>query len=100
MRTRVFPFVALLTVCLWAVPALAATVTGVVTDSSGAPVEGARVVLKLTQNAKVDPNKLLQLIQDTPQAKFSPNGVLSFPIKEQGAEVIDAIERLLRGIAA
>ncbi|HET7704534.1 MAG TPA: transcription-repair coupling factor [Thermoanaerobaculia bacterium] len=62
--------------------------------------EGARVVLKLTQNAKVDPNKLLQLIQDTPQAKFSPNGVLSFPIKEQGAEVIDAIERLLAAIAA
>jgi outer membrane receptor protein involved in Fe transport len=31
---------------LWATPALAATVTGVITDSTGAPVEGARVVLR------------------------------------------------------
>jgi outer membrane receptor protein involved in Fe transport len=31
---------------LWAAPALAATVTGVITDSTGAPVEGARVVLR------------------------------------------------------
>ena len=47
MRTRVFPFVVLLTICLWAAPALAATVTGVVTDSTGAAIEGARVVLRV-----------------------------------------------------
>ena len=46
MRTRVFPFVALLTMCLWAAPPLAATVSGVVTDGTGAPVAGARVVLR------------------------------------------------------
>ena len=62
--------------------------------------EGARVVLKMSPNARIDPNELMQLITDTPQAKFSPNGVLSYPLKEQGAEVIDAIERLLAGIAA
>jgi outer membrane receptor protein involved in Fe transport len=33
--------------CLWVTPALAATVTGVVTDSTGAPIEGARVVLQV-----------------------------------------------------
>ena len=62
--------------------------------------EGARAVLKLTQHAKVDPNKLLELIAANPQAKFSPTGVLSFPLREHGPAVIDAIEELLRGIAA
>ncbi|HYH05756.1 MAG TPA: transcription-repair coupling factor [Thermoanaerobaculia bacterium] len=62
--------------------------------------EGARGVLKLTPHAKVDPNKLLLFIGDNPQAKFSPNGVLSFPLREHGAEVIDAIEGVLNAIAA
>ena len=62
--------------------------------------EGARGVLKLSPHAKIDPNKLLLFIGDNPQAKFSPNGVLSFPLREHGPEVIDAIETLLRGLAA
>jgi transcription-repair coupling factor (superfamily II helicase) len=62
--------------------------------------EGARAVVKLTAQAKVDPNKLLMLIQQDPQMKFSPNGVLTFPLKVQGPEVIDAIEATLRLIAA
>jgi transcription-repair coupling factor (superfamily II helicase) len=62
--------------------------------------EGARAVLKLTQHARVDPNKLLELIAANPQAKFSPTGVLSFPLKEHGPAVIDAIEGLLQRIAA
>jgi len=62
--------------------------------------EGARGVLKLSPHAKIDPNKLLVFIGDNPQAKFSPNGVLSFPLKEHGPEVIDAIETLLRTLAA
>jgi transcription-repair coupling factor (superfamily II helicase) len=62
--------------------------------------EGARGVAKLTPTAKVDPNKLLQLIQQNPMVKFSPNGVLSFPLKEQGTAVIAAIEELLQGLAA
>jgi hypothetical protein len=40
------------------------------------------------------------LIQQDPQVKFSPNGVLTFPLKVQGPEVIDAIEGMLRGLAA
>jgi len=47
MRTRMFLLVVLLTGCLWTTPILAATVTGVVTDGTGAPVEGARVVLRV-----------------------------------------------------
>jgi transcription-repair coupling factor (superfamily II helicase) len=62
--------------------------------------EGARGVVKLTAQAKVDPNKLLRLISEDPSVKFSPNGVLSFPLKEQGPAVIDAIDTLLRSLAA
>ena len=62
--------------------------------------EGARGVMKLTPQAKVDPNKLLRFIGENPQAKFSPNGVLSFPLREHGAEVITAIEQVLQTIAA
>ncbi|HSP35577.1 MAG TPA: TRCF domain-containing protein, partial [Thermoanaerobaculia bacterium] len=61
--------------------------------------EGSRGVVKMTQNARVDPNKLLQLIGANPQVKFSPNGVLSFPLQAQGPKVIDAIEELLTRIA-
>jgi transcription-repair coupling factor (superfamily II helicase) len=62
--------------------------------------EGTRGVVKLTQQAKVDPNKLLQFLGDNPDAKFSPNGVLSFPMRQQGAEIIKAIEQVLQTIAA
>jgi transcription-repair coupling factor (superfamily II helicase) len=62
--------------------------------------EGARGVVKLSQRAKVDPNKLLQMMNDNPQVRFTPNGVLTFPLKAHGAEVIDAINELLRTIAA
>ncbi|MBV9496350.1 MAG: transcription-repair coupling factor [Acidobacteria bacterium] len=62
--------------------------------------DGARGIAKLSANARVDPNKLLQMIGANPQVKFSPNGVLSFPLQARGTEVIVAIEELLRGIAA
>ncbi len=62
--------------------------------------DGARGVIKLTPTAKIDPNKLLRYIGENPQAKFSPNGVLSFPLREHGAEVIDAIEALLQALVA
>jgi transcription-repair coupling factor (superfamily II helicase) len=62
--------------------------------------EGARGVMKVTPTAKIDPNKLLGLINESPQIRFTPNGALSFPLKVHGPEVIDAIEELLRRIAA
>jgi len=61
--------------------------------------EGARAVVKLTPAARIDPNKLLQLVQDHPQARFTPNGVLSFPLHVRGPDVIAAIDGLLRAIA-
>ena len=44
MRTPVFSLAAALV--LWAAPLLAATVSGIVTDGTGAPLQGARVVLR------------------------------------------------------
>ena len=62
--------------------------------------EGARGVMKLTPHAKVDPNKLLLYLSEHAEAKFSPNGVLSFPLREHGTDVIEAVERTLRTLAA
>ena len=62
--------------------------------------EGGRAVVKLSQQAKIDPNKLLQMIHGNAEMKFSPSGVLSFPLEARGAEVIGAIEELLAAIAA
>ena len=62
--------------------------------------EGARGVVKLTPHAKVDPNKLLVFLSEHPEAKFSPNGVLSFPLRRHGTEVIDEVENVLRRLAA
>jgi len=62
--------------------------------------DGARGVMKLTQTARVDPTKLLHLIAEDLQVKFSPNGVLSFPLKTHGPEVIATIEELLSRISA
>jgi transcription-repair coupling factor (superfamily II helicase) len=62
--------------------------------------EGGRGVMKLASSAKVDPNKLLLLIAEDAQVKFTPNGVLSFPLRAHGPEVIAHIEELLQRIAA
>ncbi|HVE71349.1 MAG TPA: transcription-repair coupling factor [Thermoanaerobaculia bacterium] len=62
--------------------------------------EGARGLVKLTQQAKVDPNKLLVFLGENPEAKFSPNGVLSFPLRRHGTEVIEEVEDVLRALAA
>jgi transcription-repair coupling factor (superfamily II helicase) len=62
--------------------------------------EGARGVVKLTPQAKVDPNKLLLFLSEHPEAKFSPNGVLSFPLRARGTEVIDEVAEVLQRIAA
>ncbi len=62
--------------------------------------EGTRGMVKLTQKAHVDPNKLMQLIEDNPNMRFTPGGALSFPLEVRGAAVLDAIDGLLHSIAA
>jgi transcription-repair coupling factor (superfamily II helicase) len=61
--------------------------------------EGAKGVMKLTATAKVDPNRLLVFLGEHPEAKFSPNGVLSFPLRQHGTEVIGEVENVLRTLA-
>ena len=61
--------------------------------------ERGTAVLKLSAQARVDPNRLLQLIQQDPRIKFAPSGALSVPIEGQGGEVIDRVEGLLQSIA-
>ncbi|HEX7707275.1 MAG TPA: transcription-repair coupling factor [Thermoanaerobaculia bacterium] len=62
--------------------------------------EGARAVVKMTQQAKIDPNRLLAFLGENPMAKFSPSGVLSFPLRTAGTDVIAAVEAVLDTIAA
>ena len=62
--------------------------------------EGARAIVKLTPQAKIDPNKLLQLMSEHAGMKFSPNGVLSVTLRAHGTAVIDEIEDVLQRIAA
>ena len=57
-------------------------------------------VIKFHPSAKIDPNRLLQFLGETPSAKFSPGGVLSLQISDRGKASIETLERLLIGIAA
>ena len=68
--------------------------------AADALVRRGRARARLTPQAKIDPNKLLLLIQENPNVKFSPNGVLSLPLRVQGIAVIEAIEEVLLKIAA
>jgi transcription-repair coupling factor (superfamily II helicase) len=57
--------------------------------------------VKFHPNAKIDPEKLLALLSERSDAKFSPGGVLALPIdgREPG-EILDEIERALSSIGA
>jgi len=62
--------------------------------------EGKQIALRFTAGAKIDPNRLLLLLGEMPQAKFSPNGVLSFATVETGAALIGAIGDVLGRLEA
>jgi transcription-repair coupling factor (superfamily II helicase) len=62
--------------------------------------EGRQVAMKFAPNAKIDPNRLLLMLSGNPQARFSPNGVLSFPTTEGGSALIVRIGALLTEIEA
>jgi len=55
--------------------------------------------VKLHPSAKIDPARLLGLLEDDPEAKFSPAGVLTLPLRETGAAIIEEIATALRAIA-
>ena len=60
--------------------------------------EGPLVGMKFHPGAKINPNRLLELLQENPHAKFSPAGALSMSFRESGRELIAAVSRLLRAI--
>ncbi|HUF18885.1 MAG TPA: transcription-repair coupling factor [Thermoanaerobaculia bacterium] len=56
-------------------------------------------VIKFHPSARIDPNRLLQFMSETPTAKFSPGGNLSIQIPERGHGSIAVLMTLLEGIA-
>jgi transcription-repair coupling factor (superfamily II helicase) len=62
--------------------------------------EGSTVAMKFQPSAKIDPNRLLAILHENPQAKFSPSGVLAIPVQERGRPMIGALEALLVKVAA
>jgi transcription-repair coupling factor (superfamily II helicase) len=62
--------------------------------------EGRQIALKFMSGAKIDPNRLLLLLSETPQAKFSPSGVLSFTTTESGTALIGVIGEVLGKLEA
>jgi transcription-repair coupling factor (superfamily II helicase) len=62
--------------------------------------EGSLAIVKLAPAARVDPNRLVEVMQSDNRIKFSPAGVLSLPLGQQGTAVIGEIEALLHSIAA
>ncbi len=61
--------------------------------------EGSLAIVKLAPAARVDPNRLVEVMQSDNRIKFSPAGVLSLPLGHQGTAVIGEIEALLHSIA-
>jgi len=61
--------------------------------------KGDEVLIKFSENAKVDPDKLLNLIRSTKDASFSPAGVLRLALSG-GDNVFDRIRNLLQHLRA
>ena len=56
--------------------------------------------VKFAPTARIDPDRLLALLEDQPEARFSPTGVLSLPLGGSGLDIIGQLERSLAAIAA
>ncbi|MFN2443330.1 MAG: TRCF domain-containing protein, partial [Thermoanaerobaculia bacterium] len=55
--------------------------------------------VKLHPSARIDPARLLELLEQDPEAKFSPAGVLTLPLRQSGAAIIGEIASALQSIA-
>ena len=62
--------------------------------------EGKQIALKFNASAKIDPNRLLMLLGEVPQARFSPGGVLSFATTDSGTTLLTAIGAVLERLEA
>jgi transcription-repair coupling factor (superfamily II helicase) len=56
---------------------------------------GEALSIRFQQDARIDPNRLLRLIDARAGATFSPSGVLTMPIERRGREIIGEIREIL-----
>ncbi|MEP6923051.1 MAG: transcription-repair coupling factor [Pyrinomonadaceae bacterium] len=57
------------------------------------------IAFKLSETAIIDPEKLMDLVQSTADANFSPNGVLRIPLNsEQSQQILDLARQTLQEI--
>jgi transcription-repair coupling factor (superfamily II helicase) len=61
--------------------------------------DASTVAIKFHPDARINPNRLLEIIAQNPAAKFTPAGVLSFPLQRQGRAIIAELEALLASTA-
>ena len=61
--------------------------------------EGRKIAVKFAPTASIDPNRLLVLLSENTDARFSPNGVLTIPAQTDG-EALAQVTRLLEAIAS
>ncbi|MEM7248011.1 MAG: transcription-repair coupling factor, partial [Acidobacteriota bacterium] len=58
--------------------------------------DGVRFKLEFASETRVKPQSLMGLLQERPEAAFSPGGVLTVPIPEEAAGPVPALWELLR----
>ncbi len=62
--------------------------------------EGAKAAVRFQPTAKIDPNRLLEMLQANAEAKFTPAGVLSLPVETRGRALIEELQSILANVAA
>jgi hypothetical protein len=57
---------------------------------------GTQVAIKLSENAKVDPEKLMRYLAENENASFSPSGILRIEVTDDGPihSAIRALEEI------
>ena len=57
-------------------------------------IKGSRLQIRMRRDSPVDPDRLIRLVSEIPDASFSPGGVLSLPAG-RGAAVVEAARDML-----
>ena len=57
------------------------------------------VNIKFHPSARINPNKLLEIVSSTGNAKFTPAGILSIPLRSDGRQLIEDIGAVLATVA-
>lgn len=62
--------------------------------------EGSTVAIRFQPTAKIDPNRIFAFLNERPLARFTPSGVLTFPLTSKGRSIIDELREFLTAAAA